>query len=717
MSKITLGAKFLNIAEIHYFRVSPKDWEDRILKAKNAGFQALASYIPWLVHEENKGEYDFSGQYDVARFIELVAEYDMYFIARPGPFVMAELKNEGIPYWVYEEKPHVIPITWNNRKVEGAQVIYNHPDFLSEVDRWYTVVADIIRPRLVQNGGNIVAVQLDNEIGMLQWVNNTPDLSDFTLGRFIDWLLERYNDFYRYGFELIKSTETFERLRTPGDEFVRKFVSDYSLFSRYDFGNYVKNLRDMFWSKGIQVPFIVNIHGTSGGRAHTFPIGISQLRNTFILDNVIPATDIYLGDYTIKNVTDLWNINEVLRSITRKPFGVMEFECGSGDYGNNLGERIDPNATLHKAIVSYIQGNRFLNYYLFSGGINPKLKNDVKDGNARIAFTGEEHGFAAPVKPNGQLDYTYDYIKFANNFLFMLERNLGNEFSLMYDNITVAYLDEYYRTEYSYGSDKEKRSNIEIHRGYNLWDSFLKTLFIMGYRYKFVDLEHSALSSSEILIVPSARYMSKEVQQKIVDFISAGGKAIIYGDLPIFDEDGDLCTLLIDFLRIQPGREFFAAPHFYLSVSSSGNLFREFRTDWAREILIPDNDDGNTSLATLAHVTQVNAVCSVFLKNKNAVVITTHLNANFNFFEHVLELLEFKPRIKIFTDSRNAIGALPFVMENVKTQQRFLLIVNIDNFPKEVRIMVDKIDIGTKKISSKGILFEKIPNQHGGSEL
>jgi len=79
----------------------------------------------------------------------------------------------------------------------------------------------------------------------------------------------------------------------------------------------VNNLKEMLHKKGIDVTFIVNIHGTSAGRAHTFPIGISQLRKTFDLEGVIPATDIYLGDYTIRNIIDIWNINEILRATTK----------------------------------------------------------------------------------------------------------------------------------------------------------------------------------------------------------------------------------------------------------------------------------------------------------------------------------------------------------------------------------------------------------------
>ncbi|WP_448375038.1 beta-galactosidase [Fervidobacterium sp.] len=707
LQHLTIGMEFLNIAEIHYFRLSEKDWDDRIQKAKKAGFNAIASYIPWLIHEEERGIYNFSGQYDVAGFIDKIAENGMYFIARPGPFVMAELKNEGIPYWIYEDKPHLVPVTWNSKRCESAILIFNHPDFLSEVERWYEKVSTILRPRLFKNGGNVLGIQLDNEIGMLHWVNNSPDLSDYTLERFIDWVMKVYEDKFRYGFEITKSQETFELLRNPKDDFVEKFIWDYTLFSRYDFANYVEKLRDIFIKNGIKTTFIINIHGTSGGRAHTFPVGISQLREAIKVEDVIPSTDIYLGDYTMKNVIDLWNVNEIIKCITEKPLGVMEFECGSGDYGNILGERIDPNASFHKAILSYIQGNRFLNYYLFSGGINPKLNKEPRDGNGRIAFTGEEHGFAAPIKPNGELDYTYRHIKLTNEVLSKIEKETNGDFRLLYDNICVAYIDEYYRIEYTYGKHFKRRSNIEIHRGYNFWDSFLKVIFTVGFRYKFFDIEtfeSAKYFRNDVFLIPTTQYMSSKLQKKVIDIIESNIKVVLYGDLPVFDEYGELCTLLIDYLKIQPGREFFSTSKFHLSVSSPQGLFKEYRTYWAREILLGDNS--NRQIIKLAEVSQDRALCSVYLKNKAVVLITTECNANIELFAYTLDLLGARQRITIEGEYSDIIGTFPFLIKN--GAKEFLTIINIDNYKKNVKIYADKIKLVEWILEPKEVVFEVV---------
>jgi hypothetical protein len=99
--------------EVHYFRLARDDWAGRLKSLKDAGCTAVASYIPWLWHELPDGTLDVTGrtrpERDIAAFIDLCREHDLWFIARPGPFVMAELKNEGLPYRLYTEHPRAVP--------------------------------------------------------------------------------------------------------------------------------------------------------------------------------------------------------------------------------------------------------------------------------------------------------------------------------------------------------------------------------------------------------------------------------------------------------------------------------------------------------------------------------------------------------------------------------------------------------------------------------
>ena len=54
---------------LHYFRIVPEYWRDRLEKLKNMGCNCVETYIPWNYHEPKKGQFDFSGRKDVARFV------------------------------------------------------------------------------------------------------------------------------------------------------------------------------------------------------------------------------------------------------------------------------------------------------------------------------------------------------------------------------------------------------------------------------------------------------------------------------------------------------------------------------------------------------------------------------------------------------------------------------------------------------------------------
>ena len=170
--------------EVHYFRLHREDWADRLDKLVAAGCTAVATYIPWLVHETARGEIDLDGstsEYrDMAGFLELAAERGLLVIARPGPFVMAELKNEGMPFRVYRDHPGPARSagTGSAAPPDGGLPGAGLPRTGRALVR---AVMPVLAERLITRGGPVAAVQLDNEVGMLAWITNTPEMTDRTL--------------------------------------------------------------------------------------------------------------------------------------------------------------------------------------------------------------------------------------------------------------------------------------------------------------------------------------------------------------------------------------------------------------------------------------------------------------------------------------------------------------------------------------------------------
>ncbi|GAA3343161.1 beta-galactosidase [Curtobacterium pusillum] len=136
---------------IHYFRVHPDLWADRIRKAKLMGLNTIETYVAWNAHAPQPGVFDLAGGLDLGRFLDLVAAEGMHAIVRPGPYICAEWTNGGLPYWLFADGT--------------VGVRRNEPQFLAAVQRYLEQLAPVLVPRQIDQGGPIVLVQVENEYG------------------------------------------------------------------------------------------------------------------------------------------------------------------------------------------------------------------------------------------------------------------------------------------------------------------------------------------------------------------------------------------------------------------------------------------------------------------------------------------------------------------------------------------------------------------------
>jgi hypothetical protein len=59
------------MGEFHYSRYPEAEWEREILKMKAGGVDIVATYVFWIHHEEVEGQFDWSGQRNLRRLVEL----------------------------------------------------------------------------------------------------------------------------------------------------------------------------------------------------------------------------------------------------------------------------------------------------------------------------------------------------------------------------------------------------------------------------------------------------------------------------------------------------------------------------------------------------------------------------------------------------------------------------------------------------------------------
>ena len=151
--KFLMDGKPINIysGAMHYFRTFPEYWEDRLTKLKLAGFNTVETYVCWNLHEPKPGEFCFEGMLDIERFVKTAEKVGLYCIVRPGPYICAEWDFGGLPAWLLKDK--------------NMQIRCNYPDYTACVERFYRELLSRLAPLQMTKGGNIIAMQVENEYG------------------------------------------------------------------------------------------------------------------------------------------------------------------------------------------------------------------------------------------------------------------------------------------------------------------------------------------------------------------------------------------------------------------------------------------------------------------------------------------------------------------------------------------------------------------------
>ncbi|MBA4120036.1 MAG: hypothetical protein C0513_04965, partial [Isosphaera sp.] len=85
---------------VQYTQAPASQWEGLIAAAKAAGLNTITTSVVWSAHEPRPGQWDFSGDLDLRRFVELIGSAGMMAVLRMGPYVGEGLDLGGLPPWV-----------------------------------------------------------------------------------------------------------------------------------------------------------------------------------------------------------------------------------------------------------------------------------------------------------------------------------------------------------------------------------------------------------------------------------------------------------------------------------------------------------------------------------------------------------------------------------------------------------------------------------------
>ncbi|MGW1093676.1 beta-galactosidase [Streptomyces sp. NPDC002596] len=163
-------------AAVHYFRIHPELWRDRLQRLRAMGCNTVELYIAWNFHQPTPGPARFDGWHDVAAFIREADSLGLDVIARPGPYICAEWDLGGLPAWLLAD--------------ESLRLRTADPAYLAAVDQWFDQLIPVLAELQTSRGGPIVAVQVENEYG--SYGNDKAyleHLKDGLVARGIDCLL------------------------------------------------------------------------------------------------------------------------------------------------------------------------------------------------------------------------------------------------------------------------------------------------------------------------------------------------------------------------------------------------------------------------------------------------------------------------------------------------------------------------------------------------
>ncbi|UJF16642.1 beta-galactosidase [Jeotgalibaca sp. MA1X17-3] len=136
---------------MHYFRVVPEYWRDRLEKLRLLGCNTVETYIPWNMHEPHEGEFDFEGRLNVRSFIQIAQEVGLYVILRPSPYICAEWEFGGLPYWLLQDPQ--------------MKLRFEYTPYLEKVDHYFERLMQEFVDLQIMDCGPILMMQVENEYG------------------------------------------------------------------------------------------------------------------------------------------------------------------------------------------------------------------------------------------------------------------------------------------------------------------------------------------------------------------------------------------------------------------------------------------------------------------------------------------------------------------------------------------------------------------------
>lgn len=579
---------FLISGEFHYFRVSREDWSRRLDLLKAAGANLVATYIPWILHEPMEGDFRLGDQpyRDLEAFLDLCQDKQLSVLCRPGPYQYSEMRYCGLPTWLCENYPEILARDKYGKHLTYYSVSYLHPLFLEKVHHWFTFICPVISRHTTANGGPVAFVQIDNELmGIHEW-HGGWDYSPQGMGigsedgRYVQFLLKKYEDLNilndAYATQYTSLAEV-DPTRPPNDPAgTLRMDKDYRDFYFESIAEYAACLADWVRAFGIHCPLL---HNSGAGTMNAYFLETRQKlgKQDFLLGVDSYYTfhmDSGANNPTPQSLSQVLIAQETLRLMGYPPT-IFELQAGNCMDWPPVGPR-DLAAWYYGHLAFGMKG---MNYYVFTGGYNPE----------GIGEDGDAYDYCAPIGSNGDIRPSYGILKDLGAFL------KSHSWLAKAERVCDVYLGLDWIQARSRSDDPELGGCSTA----KAWEFLRKGLLITGLSAalspRLVDLSDDSLitMTDKPLMVASGESMSKAIQERLINYIEAGGKLLLAPEIPCLDEEYRPCTLLEDYLGAGSERYNADTPDvqgFGLKNISLDELWRATRIPTSAKVLLREQD-------------------------------------------------------------------------------------------------------------------------------
>jgi beta-galactosidase len=566
---------FLRAGEMHYFRIVPSEWEDRIQKLVDLGMNAISTYVPWNWHEPHQGNFDFtSDTRNLENFLNLCEQYKLYILIRPGPWICSEWRYGAIPDWIFDQIPDIFALNYDRKPtpmmdLKAPVVSYLHPIYLEYVEKWYDQVCPIIA-RYQYPQGKIILMQLDNEISFgFHSEYETADFNPINLPIYQQWLKNKYIKIEALNLAYLTNYSEFEIIPFPSFEttsFTERSPKnllvflDWAEFKEYILERFIKILASFARKNDVKIPLYLNMAITDSPYS---PIRFRMADP----DGIMIGIDYYPNEFHDQEKGDLeaaYNSEMLKAWYSHIPF-FPEFQ------GGNFNRKVASQTSHILQRLTLAHGMKAFAMYMTVGGTNPERMSSVKKTLSPNGWDleGNSYDFAAPIGELGQRNNRYETVQQFNEFIKFHQAKLMLS-QKIYDNVTWVHYFPYTRVKdlpWNVGFDgTEGTKNFGFPQNYVYWPSFsryyLQLFNNLNILPDFVELwgcEPRTLKQKKILILYTLGWMYHEDMVKLQEYVRQGGILITIGDIPhlneYFEPDGTLANLYEAISRGESNRD------------------------------------------------------------------------------------------------------------------------------------------------------------------